>query len=137
MSALSGRLARRGASSQLQTWASRRLVVASPISTSSTVANGTTSARTLHTHRNALFQRLHRPRVIGISAQAVPPGLRGMHVRALSFSSLGKAALRGLRLPVFAGTAALGTAAGTLAMANKTANRECQDLIARLSMSAH
>lgn len=48
-----------------------------------------------------------------------------MHVRALSFSSLGKAALRGLRLPVFAGTAALGTAAGTLAMANRTADSEC------------
>lgn len=47
-----------------------------------------------------------------------------MHVRALSFSTLGRAALRGLRLPVFAGTAALGTAAGTLAIANRTADRE-------------
>ncbi|CAO1632252.1 unnamed protein product [Parajaminaea phylloscopi] len=80
--------------------------------------------------RSALFSGA-RPRLqpgnAGLRFEALQGsshiGLRGMHVRALSFSTLGRAAIRGLRLPVFAGTAALGTAAGTLAIANKTADQ--------------
>lgn len=74
----------------------------------------------LHLSRRWALHAATRPRPL---AQA-PLAPRRIHVRAISFSTLGRAALRGLRLPVFAGTAALGTAAGTLAMANRTADRE-------------
>ncbi|CAO1624084.1 unnamed protein product [Sympodiomycopsis kandeliae] len=82
-------------------------------------SRGMVARRTFTTRAN---NALHRPRVEVFNRNDYHLR-KNMHVRALSFSSLGKAALRGLRLPVFAGTAALGTAAGTLAMANRTADQ--------------
>lgn len=114
MSALSGRLARGGPSRRA--WD----VLTRPTPSTQRLLSSSRSPipSRLTTHP---MLRSSRPHITVVIQRT---GNRTMHVRALSFSSLGKAALRGLRLPVFAGTAALGTAAGTMALANRTADRE-------------